>query len=104
MQIQINAPHESLPDPLVELIERSLEEGLAIHAPRLTKVIVHIQDQNGQKGGIDKRCLIEARPKGLDPVTAEDEDTDVRGAFRGALEKMKRVLEKRFGKLRKHEG
>ena len=105
MQTQINAPHESLPDPLVDLIERSVDEGLEHYATRLTQVIIHIQDLNAHKGGIDKRCLIEARPKGLDPLTAEHEDEEITDAFRGALDKLKRVLERRFGKLssRKHE-
>ena len=99
MQVQINAPHGEFPDTLVELIERGVEDGLANHASRLTRVEVHLQDLNAQKGGVDKRCLIEARPRGMDPVAADHESTDVADAFRGALDKLQRVLERRFGKL-----
>jgi hypothetical protein len=99
MQVQINAPNESLPDALVELIENTVREGLAHHADRLTRVEIHLRDLNAQKGGVDKRCLIEARPRGLDPVAADHQSEGIRDALRGALEKLQRVLEHRFGKL-----
>ena len=99
MQVQINAPQGSLPDPLVDLIERSVEEGLAHFADRLTRVEIHLQDLNAQKGGIDKRCLIEARPRGMDPMTADHRDEQFADAFRGALDKLQRVLARRFDKL-----
>ena len=99
MHIQINAPHRTLPDSFVAHVENRLNEALAPHAKRLSRLEVHFQDLNGQKGGIDKRCLLEARPRGLDPVAAEDLGEAFEGAFRGALEKLQRVLERRFGRL-----
>ncbi|MCP3915300.1 MAG: HPF/RaiA family ribosome-associated protein [bacterium] len=99
MQIQINAPHESLSDAVTEWIETSVNKALAPRAEQLTRVEVHLQDQNAQKGGIDKRCLIEARPRGMDPLVAEHVDVGIREACRGALDKIQRVLEKRFGRL-----
>ena len=98
MQVQINAPHGSLPDSLVEFMENGVTDGLATYAARLTRVEIHVKDLNAQKGGIDKRCVIEARPKGLDPVAADHEGAEFVDAFRGALEKLQHVLEHRFGK------
>ena len=103
MKIQINTPHESLPDPLRELIESGVEDVLAPYAERLTRVEVHIQDLNAQKGGVDKRCMIEARPRGMDPLVAEHEDVGIPEAFRSALDKLRRVLERRFGRLSSRE-
>jgi hypothetical protein len=99
MHIQINSPHESLPEAFVELVERTAQAALAPQAKRLTRLEIHFQDLNAQKGGIDKRCLIEARPKGLKPVAADHESETVGDAFHGALEKLQRVLEHRFGRL-----
>ena len=99
MQILLQAPHESLPDAFAEFVDQSVRDVLAHHAERLTRVEVHLRDQNAHKGGIDKRCVIEARPRGLDPLTAEHDGEDVKGAFRGALDKLERVLANRFGKL-----
>jgi hypothetical protein len=58
-----------------------------------------VQDLNAHKGGVDKRCLIEARPKGLDPVTAEHVGPTIQEALRGALDKLEHVFEHRFGRL-----
>ncbi len=99
MQIQINDPQKQISDELFAQIEDSVADALRSHAERLTRVEVHVQDLNAQKGGVDKRCMIEARPRGLDPVAADHSDEGVRDAFRGALEKIQRVLERRFGKL-----
>ena len=98
MQVQINAPHEKLPDAFLELVERSARNDLASYAQRLTRIEVHFQDLNGKKGGIDKRCAIEARPKGLKPIAADHEGESVADAFKGALVKVQRVLEHRLGR------
>ena len=73
MQIQINTPGEKLPDAFLEQIETSLHEVLRPHEAHLTRVEVHLRDLNGNKGGIDKRCLIEARPRGMQPLVAEED-------------------------------
>jgi ribosomal subunit interface protein len=103
MQIQINSPQTQLPDALRDFIERSTNEGLGHHAEMLTRIEVHLSDQNAKKGGVDKRCLIEARPRGMDPVVAEHEGLEFKDAFKGALDKLERVLERRFGKLSARE-
>jgi ribosome-associated translation inhibitor RaiA len=69
------------------------------YADRLTRVDVFLHDENGGKGGVDKRCVLEARPRGLDPVAAEDEAEQVHEAVAGAVGKLERMLEHRFGKL-----
>ena len=98
MQVQINAPHIA-PGDYAETAERTVRDALRTYAERLTRVEVHMRDLNGHKGGVDKRCVIEARPRGLDPVAAEHESDKVHEALRGALEKLERVLSHRFGKL-----
>lgn len=103
MQIQINSPQTQLPDALREFIDKNTAERLGHHAGMLTRIEVHLSDTNANKGGIDKRCLMEARPRGLDPLVAEHEATEYKDAFKGALDKLHRVLEKRFGKLSARE-
>ena len=99
MQVLVNARHEPLPTAFVELMEKRVSDELESFSGRLTRVEIHLQDLNAQKGGVDKRCLIEARPKGLAPMAAHHESTTVQDAFRGALEKLQRVLAHRFGRL-----
>ena len=104
MQIQINSPHEPIPDAFEKLIESGIQDGLSHFETRLTRVEIHFQDQNGGKGGVDKRCLIEARPSGMSPVTAEHEGERLQDAFQGALDKLQRVLEHKFGKMARGRG
>lgn len=98
MQIQINAPRIAS-DDFAEIAEERVRGALSPYAERLTRIEVHLRDLNADKGGIDKHCLIEARPRGLDPVTAEHDGERIQDALRGALDKLGRVLEKRFGRL-----
>ena len=99
MKILLSVHDEAVPDTFREFAERSVHEVLSPYEKRLTRVEIHLRDMNGKKGGIDKRCVIEARPKGLDPVAAEHDSTKVADAFQGALEKLRRVLERRFGRM-----
>lgn len=99
MQIQINAPHSKSPEEFNDYIEQRITEVLQPFAAHLTRVEVHMKDLNGAKGGSDKRCLMEARPRGLDPVAVEAVAEDETDAVRQSLEKLKHALEHRFGKL-----
>lgn len=103
MQVQINSPQTQLPDALRSFIESNTQDRLGHHSGMLTRVEVHLSDTNANKGGVDKRCLMEARPRGMDPLVAEHTATEFKEAFKGALDKLHRVLEKRFGKLSARE-
>lgn len=104
MQIQINAPHATAPDQFNDFIEKRIEEVLQPFAEHLTRVEVHLNDLNAAKGGLDKRCLMEARPRGLDPIAAEAVAVDDADAVKQALDKLKRALERRLGKLNSRRG
>ena len=98
MQVHIHKPHLELSAGFEEHVLTRVEEDLDQFAEWLTRIDVHFKDQNGQKGGVDKRCLIEARPRGLDPLTAENDGEEIRDAFHGALEKIHRVLDHQHGR------
>ena len=88
---------------VAERIEAQLRERLARFETRLTRLEVHVVDTNANKGGgDDKRCTIEARPRGDTPVTVTAEAGDVDAAARQAGTKMVSLLETRFGKAGRH--
>lgn len=100
MQIQVNtdstiAGHE----PLVEKIEAMISDGLSRFSDRITRIEVHVSDVNASKAGEDKRCLIEVRPNGLDPVVTSDAADTIEKAVRSAMHKMVGLLDSAFGKL-----
>ena len=100
MQVQVHAQGVDVPDRLRTYVEEKVQEELNHVADRLTRVEVHLRDINGHKGGLDKRCICEARPRGLDPVAAEHDAADVQTAVQGALGKLQRALQHRFERLR----
>jgi len=102
MKIQINAPNVDVPAAFEEFIEKRLHEVLKPFEQQLTRVEIHLQDQNGTKGGADKRCLLEARPRGLDPIAVECVAEDATSALRKAADKLKSALSHRLGRLSEH--
>jgi ribosomal subunit interface protein len=100
MQIQIFAPGVDMPDALRAYVERSIQDGLKHYLERLTRVEVHLKDLNSaKKNGVDKHCLLEARPRGLDPIAAEHDATVFKDAVHLATQKLGRALQHRFEKL-----
>lgn len=96
MDVQVRAPGLKADE---EAIRAEITAALDRFAERLTRVEVHLRDENGAKGGIDKRCLLEARPRGLDPLTAEHHAATLGEAIAEATGKLERVLDHRFGRL-----
>jgi ribosomal subunit interface protein len=99
MQIQINFGNMASSDALWDYITGEVETTLERHKDRITRVEVHVQDRNAQKGGVDKRVMMEARPAGLDPIAVEEQADDVYRAVRSAAEKLATALGRRFEKL-----
>ena len=101
MQIQINTDN-NLPasKALAEKTERQLRLALARFAERITRLEVHLSDVNSGKGGEnDKRCLIEARPAGRQPVSVSAQAPLIALAISGASDKLTQALDTLFGKL-----
>ena len=82
-----------------------LEHSLARFADHITRIEVHFQDANANRGGRDdKKCLIEARLAGESPIAVSDTSDTLNGAFFGARDKLLRVLEKHVSKHRPPKG
>jgi hypothetical protein len=86
-------------------LEASVRDRLSRFSERLTRVEGHLDDENGEHvTGDDKRCMIEARPAGLEPVSVTDQAGTIDQATSGALAKMTTVLERTFGKMTDRKG
>jgi len=84
-------------------IAEELGTALARFEDKVTRLEVHLADENSDKFGInDKRCLIEARPVNMQPVAVTNHADTTEKAFRGALDKIKKVLETTFEKKKTH--
>ena len=101
MQIQITSDHQINPSPeLAKRIQTLIRSTLDRHSDRITRVEVHLNDQNSVKGGSnDKRCLMEARVAGIGPIDAQHEAESLQLAIDGAMEKLGRAIEHKLGRI-----
>ena len=105
MQITINTDnHIEGSDRMENYFSEVLHTTLKRFEDKITGLEVHITDENGaEKGGVDdKRCLIEARVHGMNPQAVTHHAPSVELAIKGAADKMKKVLDHTFDKIKTH--
>ena len=102
MQIQVHSDnHIDGHIRLVDWVSASVSSKLERFDEDVTRVVVHLHDDNGNKAGAqDKRCQIEARPKGLQPLSVTHKADSLEQAIEGSIDKLQHALEHQFGKLR----
>ncbi|PWB35301.1 ribosomal subunit interface protein [Pseudomonas sp. SDI] len=102
MQIQVNSDNHIQGNIRLEQWVRStVESTLERYEEDLTRVEVHLRDENGDKPGPhDKRCQMEARPKGHQPISVTHKSASLEQAVEGAASKLDHALEHFYGKLR----
>jgi ribosome-associated translation inhibitor RaiA len=106
MQIQVNSDnHIESSIRLEEWVRTTVESTLERYEEDLTRIEVHIGDENGDKPGPhDIRCQMEARPKGHQPISVTHKADTLDQAVDGAAVKLDHALEHLFGKLRSKRG
>lgn len=104
MQIQINTDnHIDGNEALSTHVEAVVESAVRHMKDHLTRVEVHLEDENGGKAGSDdKRCLMEARLRNHQPVAVSHNAGSVHQAVDGAARKLKASLESLLGRLDDH--
>jgi hypothetical protein len=106
MNIQFNTNHNiSGREEMRQHAETVVESTLGHLAEHITRIEVHLSDENGKKGGDhDKRCLIEARLKGHQPLAVTYKAGTINQSISGAADKLKNALDHTLGRLSDHEG
>lgn len=100
MQVQINTDHHIQHDEALEAwITAVVESALAHSSDHVTRVEVHLSDENGRKSGQhDKRCMMEARLEGRNPVAVTDHAATLDKAVNDAAGKLGRMIESDVGR------
>ncbi len=104
MTIQFNTDNnitgsEELQAPLNAAIEKSLSR----FGNQITRVEVHLNDENShKKGQNDKRCMLEARMEGRQPIAVTNNADTNEQAVKGALDKLIASLETIIGRARNY--
>ena len=102
MIIQVNTDSNiegtrELADQVKTVVQTSLER----FSSQITRVEVHLSDENSGKkfGTEDKRCLLEARLAGLQPLAVSHQAATMELAVDGAVDKLMRSIDATLGKL-----
>ena len=106
MQVQVHTDnHITAHQPLIDQVTTEVEDTLERFRDQITRVEVHLHDQNGPKhGSDDKRCLMEARLAGHQPLVASHDAESLNAAISGAAAKLEQIIEHTIDKLGHKKG
>ena len=101
MQVQVNTGNGiENKETLDRWADKYLNESLARFGQEITRIEVQLSDESsGKKGAADKRCMLEARLNGREPLAVSHHGETQDEAFRGATQKLIHILEHNLGKL-----
>jgi hexokinase len=104
MIIKINTDNKlTVPENFQEKLNSMISEELGRFDDRLSRIEVHLSDENGDKEAPnDKKCLLEARIKGKQPVVVSALANNEVMALKSAILKLKTLLDTQFGKMNEH--
>lgn len=88
-------------ETLEAIVSEKINHGLKHFADKITRIEVHLSDQNADKTGPeDKQCKIEARIEGMQPIMVVGTNDSKERAVDEAVDKMKATLSTVFGKMK----
>lgn len=104
MQIQVNTDHNIHGgEKLAAYVTTELASSLSRFDRWLTTVEVHFSEDAAGRTE-DKRCVIEARPAGAQPVAVTHHAGSVDEAYSGAAHKLEKVLDTKYSRKHDHKG
>lgn len=100
MEILINTDssiqgREEFADRLSADIAKMLERV----SDHVTRIEVHLSVEGDKHGHDNKRCLMEARMEGRQPIAVTEQSQSIDKAVHGACEKMRRVIDTTLGRI-----
>ncbi len=106
MQIQIDSDHSvEVHAALTTQVSDVVESALSRVSDHITRVEVHLSDENGnKKGENDQRCMMEARLEGRQPIAVTHQAATLDEAVDGAADKLARLIEHTLGRRKDQAG
>lgn len=100
MIIQINTDKTIIGEERSNVFFTSqIDEALQRFKSHITRIEVHLKDENGQKDGFNTiSCLLEARLEGRQPIAITNKADTADLAITGAIDKIKAAIETIIGK------
>lgn len=87
-------------EAMADSVKRVVTSALGDLGDHITRVEVHLSDEDGKKHGQDDvRCMLEARVEGRQPMAVTHHDSSVSEAVDGAAELLRRALDTAFARV-----
>jgi ribosome-associated translation inhibitor RaiA len=104
MHVQTNTDRNiQASESLAAQVEAVVIGALGRFVDHVTRVEVHLSDENGAKGGTDdKRCMMEARHEDRPPTAVTHRAATVEQAIDGAAGKLARAIERSLARVREN--
>lgn len=104
MKIQFNTSNKIKESEQLRTSSTStITDELSRYSENITRVEIHLSDEDGNKvGQNDKRCSIEARIEGRQPIAVTNNANTHAEAVNGAVEKLKSSLNTIFGRQKNY--
>ncbi len=101
MQVQVNFGDIESSSALNEHVNHALDKELEHVSERVTRVEVHLRDdKQKRRGPDDKRCLMEVRLRGQQPIAVEARGADIYRAVTDAAAKLGRAVARKVDRHR----
>lgn len=102
MKIQFNTDNNIEGTEMLEtFVSKKIKSGLKHFIDNVSRIEVHLSDQNADKGGADDiQCKIEARVEGIQPVIVVSRSGSKEKALTDAVDKLKAALGTIMGKMK----
>ncbi len=102
MKIQFNTDKNiEGTEELETYVSEKINSALKHFDDKITRIEVHLSDQNADKGGTDDiQCKMEARLEGIQPVMVVSKNASKEKALDNAVGKMKAKLSSIMGKMK----
>lgn len=99
MRIEIRGNVE-LTSALEQYVERRFQGALGRFSPRLPLVTVRLMDENGRKGGVDKRCQVTVHMPPATSLAVDEKNVDLYSAIDASADRASRAVTRQLGKRR----
>lgn len=100
MLLSVHGKGIALTSTLRAFVERKVRFALDRQDHRIRSVRVRLEDLNGPRGGVDKRCAIQVRGDRGWMLLAEHTAEDLRAAVGGATDRVEQALSRALEKRR----
>lgn len=102
MKIQLNTDKNIEGSASLELfVSETINNKLKRYSDKITRVEVHLSDQNAHKSGVDDiQSKLEVRIEGINPILSTGKGNTTEKALNDSIEKMKAALDTIIGKMK----